>query len=93
MSDKVTLGEIVQIEYVRRVVGYLYKNLDDRLVISPSSEIEDGTKLKVVLKKDIVEVASFAVHQPQKQEEEKQPGEMGKLIQFPTNSDGGEVIS
>jgi hypothetical protein len=85
------LGDIVEVVYRKNVVGYLYKETEDRIFLSSTTEVEDGTPLKVIMKRSIDEVSSFSGDKPRVKEESK-PDEMGKVIEFPstqiTDGDG-----
>jgi len=86
-QGKFKIGDIVEVVYDKKVLGYLFKELDDRILLASTTEIEDSTPFKVIMKKDINSIASFGNEDEKKQQEKSNvPDEMGKVIEFPANS-------
>lgn len=100
----IALGDIVQIEYTNKVVGYLYKEDADEVTLCNTADVDENTPFKVISKSAITRLGSFSdysvvvdsrprIASPAKAEEVDE--KVNNLLKFPTKNDddSGKEIS
>lgn len=87
-NKEIRIGDLVEIEYTRKVAGYMFKATDDEVTLAPSTDVWNADALIKLEMEDITSIFSHRPDDPKKEKkEEKKDG--ATVLGFPN----GEEVS